>query len=61
MDSNESIWIYNCDTLNKELLFKRDFIQQEDIGRGIVSPKTRYVLIPIRKEKVKKFEVEFQR
>jgi len=52
LNVNNSIYIYNCDTLKEELLFKRDIIQQEDIDHGIISPSTRYILIPIRKEKV---------
>ena len=52
MDENDSIWIYNCDKLEKELLFKRDTIQNENMGQGIVSPAARYVLIPVIKEKV---------
>jgi len=54
LDTNNSIWIYNCDTLKEELLFKRDIIQHEFIDYGIISPSARYILIPIRKEKVKK-------
>ena len=54
MDTNNSIWIYNCDTLKEELLFKRDVIQQENIGYGIVSPSTRYILIPIKKNNVER-------
>jgi hypothetical protein len=53
LDINDSIWIYNCDTLREELLFKRGSIQQENIGYGIISPSTKYMLVPIRKEKVK--------
>lgn len=54
MDANESIWIYNCDTLKSELLFRRNVVQQESIGHGIVSPSARYILVPIRKERVRK-------
>ncbi len=53
MDTNDSIWIYNCDTLKEELLLKRDVIQKGNIGYGIVSPSTRYILVPIIKDKVK--------
>ncbi|CAF1087184.1 unnamed protein product [Rotaria sordida] len=59
-DTNDSIWIYNCDTLKEELLFKRDIIQQENIGYGIVSPSTKYILIPIRKEKIRPYYTEYQ-
>lgn len=52
MDTNNSIWIYNCDTLQEELLLKKDMIQQEIIDYGIISPSARYILLPIRKEKV---------
>jgi hypothetical protein len=54
MDTNGSIWIYNCDTLKEELLFNRNIIQQGNIGNGIVSPSARYILVPIEKAKVKK-------
>jgi hypothetical protein len=60
VDTNDSIWIYNSNTLKKELLFKRDFIQKADIGHGIISPSTRYILIPIKREKVKKIKIIFQ-
>ncbi|CAF3436510.1 unnamed protein product [Rotaria socialis] len=60
MDKNDSIWIYNCDTLNGELLFKRNVIQQESIGNGIVSPSARYILVPIRKEKDHRYYSEHQ-
>ncbi|CAF3772111.1 unnamed protein product, partial [Rotaria magnacalcarata] len=60
MDKNDSIWIYNCDTLNGELLFKRNVIQQESIGNGIVSPSARYILVPIRKEKDHRYYTEHQ-
>lgn len=52
MDEYDSIWIYNCDKLEKELLFKRDTIQSENMDQGIVSPAARYILIPVIKEKV---------
>ncbi|CAF3961534.1 unnamed protein product, partial [Rotaria sp. Silwood2] len=59
MDTNDSIWIYNCDTLKEELLFKRNVIQQESIGEGIVSPSTRYILVPKRKEKDHRYYTEY--
>jgi hypothetical protein len=40
--------------LKEELLFKRDIVQQENIGHGIVSPSARYILVPTTKAKVKK-------
>jgi hypothetical protein len=58
MDINDSIKIYNCDTLKEDLLFNRNIIQQGDVDHGLVSPTARYILIPIRKEKekvIKKF------
>ncbi|CAF0987125.1 unnamed protein product [Rotaria sp. Silwood1] len=60
LDTNDSIWIYDCDTLKEELLFKRDIIQQENIGYGIVSPSARYILVPIRKEKIRPYYTEYQ-
>ncbi len=57
MDINNSIWIYNCDILKEELLFRKDNIQQEFIDHGIISPTIKYILIPIRKEKVKKLRI----
>ncbi|UJR20892.1 hypothetical protein I4U23_024001 [Adineta vaga] len=59
-DTYGSIWIYDCDTLDKEILFKSDFIRQESMEYGIVSPSTRYVLIPIKKEKTSSYYTEFQ-
>lgn len=55
MDVNDSIWLYNCDTQKEELLFKRNVIQQENVGNGIVSPSARYILVPTRREKVKEY------
>jgi len=52
MDTNDSIWIYNCDTLKEDLLFKRNTVQQGNTGHGVISPSARYILIPIKKEKV---------
>jgi hypothetical protein len=52
MDANNSIWIYNCDTRQQELVFEYDIVQQGPIDNGIISPSTRYILISIRKEKV---------
>jgi hypothetical protein len=54
MDTDDSIWIYNCDTLKEELLFNRNIIQQGNIGDGIVSPSARYILAPIQKGKVQR-------
>lgn len=51
-DENNSIWIYDCHRLSKELVFARDLIQDESVDEGIVSPSARFILIPIRKEKV---------
>ncbi|CAF1161992.1 unnamed protein product [Rotaria sp. Silwood1] len=59
MDTNDSIWIYNCDTLQEELLFKRNVIQQESIGEGIVSPSARYILVPKREEKKHRYYTEY--
>jgi hypothetical protein len=52
MDTNDSIWIYNCDILKEDLLFKRNIVQQGNTGHGVVSPSARYILVPIKKEKV---------
>jgi len=52
MDTDDSIWIYNCDTLKEELLFKRNIVQQGNIGHGFVSPSGRYILVPITRKKV---------
>ena len=52
IDEHDSIWLYNCDTLQEEILFNRETIQQENIGHGIVSPSARYVLIPRIKSEV---------
>ncbi|CAF1150393.1 unnamed protein product [Adineta steineri] len=60
LNTNNSIWIYNCDTLTNKLLFKTDFIQQEYIDHGIVSPLTRYILVPIKKEKIRPYYTEYQ-
>ncbi|CAF2409910.1 unnamed protein product [Rotaria sp. Silwood2] len=60
LDTNDSIWIYNCDTLKEQLLFRRDIIQQENIGHGIVSPSARYILVPVRKEKTRPYYTEYQ-
>jgi hypothetical protein len=56
LDTDNSIWIYHCDALKEELVFKRDIIQHENSGHEIISPSARYILIPIRKEKVKKLK-----
>jgi hypothetical protein len=53
MHTNDSIWIYNCDTLQEELLFKRNIIQHGNIGHGFVSPSARYILVPIDKKDVR--------
>ncbi|CAM4778334.1 unnamed protein product [Rotaria magnacalcarata] len=60
LDINDSIWIYNCDTLKEELLFRRDIVQEENIGNGIVSPSARYILVPIRKEKIRPYYTDYQ-
>jgi hypothetical protein len=52
MDTNNSIWIYNCDIRREELVFKNDIVQQGSIDHAILSPSTRYILISTRKEKV---------
>jgi len=57
MDTNDSIWIYNCDILKEDLLFKRNIVQQGNTGYGVVSPSARYILVPIKKEKVTKYFV----
>ncbi|CAF1283981.1 unnamed protein product [Adineta ricciae] len=60
VDTNDSIWIYNCDILEKEMLFRGDFIQQESVKYGIVSPSTKYVLIPVKKEKISSYYTNYQ-
>ncbi|UJR28644.1 hypothetical protein I4U23_009876 [Adineta vaga] len=59
MDTTGSIWIYNCDTLTEKLLFRRNILQQENIVPGIVSPSTRFILIPNQKEKVHRYFTEY--
>lgn len=60
VDQNDSIWLYDCDTLKEDLLFKRETIQQENIGHGIVSPSARYILIPRTKHQSRRFYTEYQ-
>lgn len=59
-DTDDSIWLYNCDTLKEELLFKRSVIQTENIGPGIVSPSARYILAAMIQEKVHQYYTEYQ-
>ncbi|CAF1639034.1 unnamed protein product [Adineta ricciae] len=59
MDTNDSIWIYNCDTLQEKLLFRRSLTNQEGTAPGIVSPSTRYILIPINKDKVHRYYTDY--
>lgn len=54
MDANGSIWIYNCDTLEEELLFQRSLILDGNISHEIVSPTARYILIPLKEKQVKR-------
>lgn len=49
LHTNNSIWFYNCDILKEELLLKTE----DSIDHAFVSPTTKYILIPIKKEKVK--------
>ncbi|CAF0954267.1 unnamed protein product [Adineta steineri] len=60
MDTKDSIWIYNCDKLQGELLFDRNIIQQGNIGHGIVSPSSRYILAPVFKEKSHQYYTDYQ-
>lgn len=59
LDTNKSIWIFNCETLKSELILPRNVVHQEVFSQGIVSPSARFILLPIRKVQTRPFYTEF--
>lgn len=60
LDTNDSIYTYNCDTLKEELLIKKSIVQHDLINQSFVSPTAKYVLIPKTQEKMHRFYTEYE-
>ena len=54
MTNDDSLWIYDCDRREAEVLFRSEIIQQDHVGYGLVSPSARFLLIPTRRENVRR-------